>query len=143
MPRTSLDWLGIVTLWLGAIIMAIRAGDLPAPPGAPAMLSSNLWAYAPLTLVTVAIAIFIYRTLRPASPRNAIPFVGNPTEAEAPLRIPYWTHDRIDVALITAVTVAVLVLFGSGFMNMLKSADEQAFRMRAAEGSTSSASPPP
>ena len=36
MPKSQLDWLGIVALWVGATVMAIKAGDLPLMTGAPA-----------------------------------------------------------------------------------------------------------
>jgi len=65
LPKTSLDWLGVVTLWLGALIMAIKAGGIPAPAGSPAFLSSDLWSFAPVVLVSVAGAIALQRALSP------------------------------------------------------------------------------
>jgi hypothetical protein len=43
--------------------MAIKGGGLPAPHGAPTFLTSSVWSYAPLILVSVAALIGIRRLL--------------------------------------------------------------------------------
>lgn len=61
MPKSNLDWLGVVSLWVGAIIMAIRAGGLPLLQGAPLWLAGNFWNYIPAILVSFYLIVALYR----------------------------------------------------------------------------------
>lgn len=70
MPKSHLDWLGVASLWLGAIIMAIKAGGLPLIQGAPAWLASIWWNYIPIILVTLYVSVALYRALRPVPELN-------------------------------------------------------------------------
>jgi len=65
MPKSQLDWLGVVTLWLGAVIMAVKAGGVPLLDGMPLWLTANWWNYIPLVLVSIYLAIAIYRVMKP------------------------------------------------------------------------------
>jgi len=67
LPKSNLDWLGIVSLWVGAIIMAIKSADAPLVGGAPSWLSSGIWGHAPLVLITLYLAVALYRLLSPVS----------------------------------------------------------------------------
>ena len=69
MPKSSLDWLAVVSLWIGAIILAFKAWGAPLVKGAPAVLASNIWNFVPAVLVTFAIAVFIWRQVKPVEPR--------------------------------------------------------------------------
>lgn len=53
MPKGHFDWFSVATLWLGAAIMAIRAGDLPLVRGAPTVLTSSFWSYVPFGLISL------------------------------------------------------------------------------------------
>jgi hypothetical protein len=68
MPKSLLDWMGIVSLWIGAIVFAVKSLDAPLPGVAPSFLAAGFWNYVPLVLVTIALAIFLYRLLSPAAP---------------------------------------------------------------------------
>lgn len=68
MPKSMMDWLGVAGLWLGTGIMALKAGELPLPTGAPAWLTSQWWAIAPFPLVTLSIAWLAIRALRKRQP---------------------------------------------------------------------------
>ena len=65
LPKSSLDWLGVVSLWIGALILAFRSWSAPLPNGAPPFLASNFWNVAPAILLTVALLVFIYRQFNP------------------------------------------------------------------------------
>jgi len=52
-PKSQLDWLGVFGLWLGALIMAIKTGDIPLIHGFPSLFVSPLWGYVPFGLVTL------------------------------------------------------------------------------------------
>lgn len=65
MPKSQLDWLGVVSLWLGAAIMAIKAGEIPLMAGAPPWLASPSWGYVPLILITFYLGVAIYRAVKP------------------------------------------------------------------------------
>lgn len=80
MPKSTLDWLGVVSLWVGALIMAIKAGDMPLFSAAPLWLASHVWSYVPAVLVTFYVGIAFYRLVRPiaveatvAAPRDQEP----------------------------------------------------------------------
>ncbi|MGC4251558.1 MAG: hypothetical protein QM605_08890 [Sphingobium sp.] len=64
MPKSQLDWLAVVTLWLGAVIMAVKAGGIPLLDGMPLWLTANWWNYIPLALVSIYLAIAIYRAVK-------------------------------------------------------------------------------
>ena len=65
MPKSQLDWLGVVSLWLGAAIMAVKAGNLPVIDGAPSWLAAQWWNYVPLVLLSTYFVIAIYRATKP------------------------------------------------------------------------------
>ena len=71
MPKSQLDWLAVVGLWVGAIIEAIKAGDLQLITGAPGWLASHSWGYVPAILVTLYVVLALYRQIRPAMPQVA------------------------------------------------------------------------
>lgn len=66
MPKSNLDWLGVVSLWVGALVMAIKAGGLQLLNGAPGWLAANWWNHLPLALVSFYLIVQVYRVLRPA-----------------------------------------------------------------------------
>lgn len=51
--------MGVATLWVGALVMAIKDGGLPLIAGAPAFFTSPVWAVVPLGLVSISMVIFI------------------------------------------------------------------------------------
>ena len=59
-----MDWLGVTSLWLGAVVIALKTGELPLPTWAPAWLASPWWAVAPLVLVTASVVLFIVRATK-------------------------------------------------------------------------------
>lgn len=59
-----MDWLGVTSLWLGAVVIALKTGELPLPTSAPAWLASPWWAVAPLVLVTASVVLFIVRATK-------------------------------------------------------------------------------
>ena len=65
MPRTNLDWLGIIGLWIGAIVLAFKSAGAPLMSGAPKWLAANWWNYVPLALVTFYLILAIYRQFHP------------------------------------------------------------------------------
>ena len=66
-----MDWLAVACLWLGAAILAIKGADLKAMPGAPVLITTELWRYAPILLVTLAAIITAARAFSPRpSPTN-------------------------------------------------------------------------
>ncbi|MCA1654691.1 MAG: hypothetical protein ABR588_00350 [Sphingomicrobium sp.] len=68
MPKSSLDWLGVVGLWIGAIVLAFKSAGAPLLPGAPVIFAATFWNFMPVVLVSFALLIFIYRQLRPPVP---------------------------------------------------------------------------
>lgn len=70
-PKSSLEWIGAVSLLFGGAVMAIKGGDLPLRPGAPDWLASNVWSYVPITLFVVYILIAIYKAVRSAPGETA------------------------------------------------------------------------
>lgn len=78
MPKSSLDWLGIASLWIGALILAIKTGDVPLIEGAPGFLASSAWGYVPFALVSMSGALFLYRALAP----SRAPAATAPSDAE-------------------------------------------------------------
>lgn len=66
MPKSPLDWLGLVCAWVGSIVLAIRSAGAPLLPGAPTILAANFWNFVPAVLLSIALLIFIYRQLLPA-----------------------------------------------------------------------------
>lgn len=64
MPKSLMDWLGVTSLWLGAVVIALKTGELPLPTWAPAWLASPWWALAPLVLVTASVVLFIVRATK-------------------------------------------------------------------------------
>jgi len=64
LPKSSLDWLAVVSLWLGAALFAIRSANLQAMKGAPSIVTSELWNYAPLALLSVALVLMAWRAIR-------------------------------------------------------------------------------
>ena len=54
-----------MSLWFGALIMFIKADGFTIVTGAPPWLASPIWGYVPLVLVSIYVAIAIYRLLRP------------------------------------------------------------------------------
>ena len=64
------DPLSLTLLWIGAAIMAIKAGDLPLIEGAPMWLASRAWGYVPFVLVTFYLVVALYRALHPAAARS-------------------------------------------------------------------------
>ena len=67
MPKSNLDWLGIASLWVGAIIMAVKGGGLTLIKGVPVWLSSQYLSYIPLFFVSFYAFIGIYRYFYPAT----------------------------------------------------------------------------
>ena len=84
MPKSTLDWLGVVSLWIGALVFAIKSVEAPLMPGAPSFLASEIWNFAPLSFVTVALAIIVYRQLHPL---RAVPQPPNPGPVESLLEL--------------------------------------------------------
>lgn len=72
MPKSQLDWLGVVSLWIGAVVMAFKASDAPLVSGAPTWLAANWWNYVPLVLVTFYLGVALYRHFYPLP--SPIPF---------------------------------------------------------------------
>ena len=68
MPKSNLDWLGVICLWIGAAVLAFKSAEAPLPRAAPPVLASGIWNYVPVILVSVALLIFIYRQIVPANP---------------------------------------------------------------------------
>jgi hypothetical protein len=68
LPKSQLDWLGVASLWLGTLIMAVKAADFSLMTGAPDWLAASWWNYVPLALVSVYVVIAIYRQYAPISP---------------------------------------------------------------------------
>lgn len=50
-PKSQLDWLGVVSLWVGALLLAIKAAGVPLMTGAPTILAAGFWNYVPLALI--------------------------------------------------------------------------------------------
>lgn len=71
-PKSQLDWLGVVSLWVGALVMAFKASDAPLVSGAPTWLAANWWNYVPLVLVTFYLGVALYRHFHPLP--SPIPF---------------------------------------------------------------------
>lgn len=65
MPKSSLDWLAVVGLWIGGIVLAFKAWNAPLMPGAPDIFAANFWNFVPAVLVTFAFGAFIYRQFFP------------------------------------------------------------------------------
>lgn len=65
MPKSQLDWLGVVSLWLGAAIMAVKAANFPMIAGAPSWLAAHWWNYVPLVLITIYLGMAIFRAVVP------------------------------------------------------------------------------
>jgi hypothetical protein len=65
MPKSLLDWFGVVSLWVGGLVFAIKSADAPLLTGAPTLFAANFWNFVPLALVSVAIVIFLYRLNNP------------------------------------------------------------------------------
>lgn len=125
MPRSSLDWLGVVSGWVGALIMALKAGDLPLLSGAPAFLASDVWAYLPLALISLAMAIFLYRVVRPSTAQTP-----QQVTYQAP-RPPIFTKDQKDFLIQSVVILIFVVVIGSGFMAFIRLAAETGSQQRA------------
>ena len=97
-----MDWLGVVGLWLGAAVYAIKTAGLPLMEGAPTFLASDFWGYLPLALLSVAAVIFLWRALRPvAATDHPLPSQASPaaTPAKPSPRPPWYavaasTHSR-------------------------------------------------
>lgn len=66
-PESQLDWLGVASLWLGALLLAIKSADIPLMTGMPSLLTSGVWNFIPLALITFALAAFLYRQFKPES----------------------------------------------------------------------------
>jgi hypothetical protein len=49
------------------VLFAIKTADLPLMTGAPPLLASHFWNILPAILLSIALAIFIFRQLRPAT----------------------------------------------------------------------------
>lgn len=73
MPKSSLDWLAVVSAWVGSIVLAFKSWNAPLMPGAPDILASNFWNFVPAGLITLALVLFIYRQARPLPPMAASP----------------------------------------------------------------------
>ena len=70
MPKSLMDWLGVISLWLGAAVIALKSGELPLPSWAPTWLASPWWAIAPLVLVSASVALFIARASKVFQPKH-------------------------------------------------------------------------
>jgi hypothetical protein len=68
-----LDWLGVAGLWLGALLLAIKSANVPLMTGAPTFLAAGFWNYVPLALITIALAIFLFRQVRPEALTQTAP----------------------------------------------------------------------
>lgn len=79
-PQSQFDWVAVVCMWIGAVVLAIRSAGAPLLPGMPHALAANFWNFVPAVLLSIAMAIFIYRHLRP--PGTAAPTLG-PSEKMA------------------------------------------------------------
>ena len=112
--------MGVVGLWLGTIILALKSGDLPLLSGAPSWLTSPFWGVAPFPLVTAALAIFLWRLFRPRAdalaPRRPI----QPPTPAGPPKEPFMDED---VASILKVLVGIpvgLALFALVMMTLVR-----------------------
>jgi len=72
-PESQMDWLAVVCLWVGALLYAVKAAELPLMHGAPHFLASGFWNYAPLALISLALLIFVYRQFRPLRANKVAP----------------------------------------------------------------------
>jgi hypothetical protein len=55
--------LGIFSLWIGAAVMAVKAGELPRIPGVAGWFSSSGWGYVPFIFATVYLCIALHRAM--------------------------------------------------------------------------------
>jgi hypothetical protein len=98
-----MDWLAVVSLWLGAAILALKGSDLKPLSGAPIFLTDELWRYAPVALLTIAMAIMIWRGLR-----------GYPNDSRdvgAAPRQPFLDEGTRRFIVITACSLVTAVVF--------------------------------
>lgn len=65
MPKSQFDWLTVASLWLGAVIMAIKAADFPLVAGAPAWFAANWWNYIPVALVSIFLVVALAKAVLP------------------------------------------------------------------------------
>lgn len=84
MPKTQLDWLGIVSLWIGAVVLAFKASDAPLVNGAPLWLAAHWWNYVPLALMSLYLVIAIYRLLQRPDQNQPQTSGGSPPLAHTP-----------------------------------------------------------
>ena len=70
MPKSQLDWLGVVSLWVGAVVLASKSAEAPLMSGAPSWLAAPWWNYVPVVLVSFYLLGALYRLF--ASPRPAV-----------------------------------------------------------------------
>ena len=80
MPKSSWDWLALVCTWVGSVVLALRAAGAPLLPGMPALLAANFWSFVPVTLISIAGVIYLYRLFRPQAAES----IAAPTVAEPP-----------------------------------------------------------
>lgn len=65
MPKSAFDWLAVASLWVAAIVLAVKTGELTLMDGAPDWLAANWWGYVPAVLLTFYVIAAFYRLLRP------------------------------------------------------------------------------
>lgn len=82
------------------MIFAFTSAKAPLPLGAPQFLASPWWGYAPLALVTIAIAVFVYRLWRPIPQAGSVASLpAAPVESE--LRLQCYAGNRTATGLQT------------------------------------------
>lgn len=104
-------------LWIGAVTLAIKSAGLKPLPGAPAFLSSDLWAYVPVTLVTLAAAVMLWRAIWP-SHRSNPPEAAQNDVSNRPPRVPLlddFTRRYIVIGSFTALTILFYTVMGAIF----------------------------
>lgn len=89
MPKSHLDWFAVASFWVGGLVFTVKSIGPPLMPGAPAFLAANFWNYVPLVLISIALALFLYRLWRPAHLTSAVaPTVPEVDSAELRLQVP-------------------------------------------------------
>jgi hypothetical protein len=84
-----MDWLAVAALWLGTAVFAVKSADLKPEPGFPSFLTSGLWNYAPLILVSIAALLMIFRALVPHRvPSKTADAAEAPLQKNVPTSIP-------------------------------------------------------
>lgn len=96
MPKSSLDWLAVVSVWIGAIVLAFKSWGAPLVSGAPTVLTAPFWNFIPAVLVSFALGAFIYRQFKPIAFKPDIVQAGE-RKAVAGSALPFRLKQRSSV----------------------------------------------